>query len=124
MPSPSSPPPSRSCRHCGAEGARCSPLSYLAAKEVARIFLRRARQAGISCIRFTGHSVRVGSAVELIEADASVTAVRFAGGWKGERMVLRYAQGAMAGRGAMAMLRDAQGAALGVKQPILREGED
>ncbi|HEU0197736.1 MAG TPA: tyrosine-type recombinase/integrase [Nevskiaceae bacterium] len=76
--------------------------------EVARIFLRRARAAGLTGVHFTGHSARVGSAVELIESDASVTAVRFAGGWNSDRMVMRYARGALVGRGAMAQLRAAQ----------------
>lgn len=84
---------------------RSSPLR---AAEVAKIFRRRAQQAGITGLRFTGHSTRVGSAIELIEADASTTAVRFAGGWKSDRMVMRYGQKARVGRGAMAKLRAAQ----------------
>ncbi|MGX9960676.1 tyrosine-type recombinase/integrase, partial [Xanthomonas euvesicatoria] len=76
------------------------------AKEVARIIRTRASRAGVpDGATMTGHSARVGSAVEMIEHGASVQDVQFAGGWQSQRMVLQYAQTALAGQGAMAKLR-------------------
>jgi integrase len=81
----------------------------LAAADVARIVRRRAKQANLpNAARMTGHSGRVGSAIELIENGANPVAVQFAGGWKSQRMVLHYGKRAMAGRNAMADLRKAQ----------------
>lgn len=79
---------------------------HIAAAEVANIFRRRAEQADLpGASTISGHSTRVGSAVDLIEARASLTEVQFAGGWKSERMVLEYGKKAKAGQGAMAELR-------------------
>lgn len=78
-------------------------------KEVARIIRSRALRAGVpGAASMSGHSARVGSAVEMIENGASVQDVQFAGGWQSSRMVLQYAQTAMAGQGAMATLRAKQ----------------
>ncbi|CRD50908.1 tyrosine-type recombinase/integrase [Stenotrophomonas indicatrix] len=78
-------------------------------KEVARIIRSRALRAGVpQGATMSGHSARVGSAVEMIENGASVQDVQFAGGWQSPRMVLQYAQTAMAGQGAMANLRAKQ----------------
>lgn len=78
----------------------------LAAPEVARIIRRRAVQANLPhAHRMTGHSGRVGSAVELIENGATPVEVQFSGGWKSQRMVLHYGKRAMAGRNAMSDLR-------------------
>ena len=77
--------------------------------EVARILRRRAVRAGVpEGVLMTGHSGRVGSAVELLEAGFSVTDVQYAGGWGSPRMVLHYGKRALAGRNAMAKLRRAQ----------------
>ncbi|MCZ8158398.1 MAG: tyrosine-type recombinase/integrase [Rhizobiaceae bacterium] len=82
---------------------------HLAAAEVANIVRKRAKNAGFSeDLGFSGHSTRVGSAVELIDAGASLTEVRFAGGWQSERMVLQYGKKSLAGQGAMAQLRRKQ----------------
>ncbi|ASK94691.1 tyrosine-type recombinase/integrase [Xanthomonas campestris pv. trichodesmae] len=81
----------------------------LGAVQVARILRRRAERAGVpDAGLLTGHSGRVGSAVEMLEAGFSVTEVQFAGGWKSPRMVLHYGKQALAGRNAMAKLRKAQ----------------
>lgn len=88
------------------EGLGVPNERHIAAAEVANIFRRRAVQAGLpDGWTISGHSARVGSAVELIEEGASLTAVRFAGGWQSERMVLQYGKKAMVGQGAMASLR-------------------
>jgi integrase len=83
----------------------------LGAVQVARIMRRRAKCAGVpDWANISGHSGRVGSAIEMLEAGASVTEVQFAGGWKSPRMVLHYGKRALAGRNAMAKLREAQAA--------------
>jgi len=88
------------------EGLGVPNEKHIAAAEVANIFRRRAEQAELPrASTVSGHSTRVGSAVELIEARASLTEVRFAGGWQSERMVLQYGKKAMAGQAAMAELR-------------------
>lgn len=77
--------------------------------EVAKIIRRRAIGAGIAeGARMTGHSGRVGSAIELLEAGYSVTDVQYAGGWDTTRMVLHYGKRALAGRNAMSKLRKRQ----------------
>lgn len=74
--------------------------------EVARIIRRRAARAGLQdAHQLSGHSGRVGSAVDLLEAGFSVTDVQFAGGWKSPQMVLHYGKRALAGHNAMARLR-------------------
>lgn len=91
------------------EGLGVPNARHIAAAEVANIFRRRAVQAELpDGWTITGHSTRVGSAVELIEDGASLTSVRFAGGWQSERMVLQYGKSAMVGQGAMAQLRRAR----------------
>ncbi|UXF74616.1 tyrosine-type recombinase/integrase (plasmid) [Stenotrophomonas maltophilia] len=75
--------------------------------QVARILERVARRAGVG-VRFTGHSARVGSAVEMTEGGASVRAIMDAGGWEAERMVLQYTKQSRAGQNAMADLRRKQ----------------
>lgn len=81
----------------------------LGAVQVARILRRRAQRAGVpGGALLSGHSSRVGSAIEMLEAGLSVAEVQFAGGWKSPRMVLHYGKQAQAGRNAMAQLRAAQ----------------
>lgn len=81
----------------------------LGAVQVARIMRRRAMRAGVpDWEKISGHSGRVGSCIEMLEAGASVTEVQFAGGWKSSRMVLHYGKQALAGSNAMAKLRESQ----------------
>lgn len=85
------------------------PPPHLHPAEIAKIFRRRAKSAGITGANsISGHSARVGSAIDLIENGASTTDVQFAGGWKSERMVLHYAKKALAGSNAMAKMRGRQ----------------
>lgn len=82
---------------------------HLEAPEVARIFRRRATAAGVpNARRISGHSTRVGSANDLARNGASTLAIQDAGGWKGERQVIRYTGRSQTGRGAMAQLRKKQ----------------
>jgi integrase len=75
-------------------------------QEVARIFRRRAKAAGLeNAGAISGHSARIGSANDLAEHGASGTQIQQAGGWKTERMVTYYTRRSQAGAGAMAELR-------------------
>ena len=60
-----------------------------------------ARGAGIEG-RITGHSGRVGLAVELTRRGAPEQATATAGGWKSSRMVAHYAAAVAAEQGAVA----------------------
>jgi len=94
------------------EGRGVPNHRHLRAEEVAKIFRKRAKAAGLDEYRaISGHSTRVGSAVELIESGASLTSVQYSGGWQSERMVLQYGKSAMVGQGAMAQLRSTRRAA-------------
>ena len=60
-----------------------------------------AKAAGLSG-NFSGHSPRVGMAMDLTAAGASLQALQVAGRWKSVRMPARYSAGERAGRGAVA----------------------
>ncbi|SEO93843.1 Site-specific recombinase XerD [Luteibacter sp. UNC138MFCol5.1] len=78
-------------------------------QEVARIFRRRARAAGLEgAAAISGHSARIGSANDLAEHGATSTQIQQAGGWKTERMVSYYTRRSCAGENAMAYLRRAK----------------
>lgn len=72
--------------------------------DIARIFKRRARAAGIDATLISGHSMRVGATQDLLAGNFSAAAVMKQGRWKSERMVMRYGENIEAGRGAMAKL--------------------
>lgn len=75
-------------------------------QEVARIFRRRAKAAGLEHAgTISGHSTRIGSANDLAEHGATGTQIQQAGGWKTERMVTYYTRRSQAGSSAMASLR-------------------
>lgn len=77
-------------------------------QEVARIFRRRAKAAGLdNAGSISGHSARIGSANDLAEHGATGTQIQQAGGWKTERMVTYYTRQSLAGRNVMADLRAA-----------------
>ena len=61
--------------------------------------------AGISPKKISGHSLRVGSAVSLAKAGASVVEMQQAGRWKSPQMPAHYARAQEAERGAVARLR-------------------
>ena len=82
-----------------------------------RLTLNGARQAikdaaelvGISPERVSGHSLRVGSAVSLAKAGASVVEMQGAGRWKSPQMPAHYARVQEAEQGAIARLRYGKG---------------
>ena len=66
-----------------------------------RIIKARAHAAGVEGF-ISGHSLRVGSAVSLAQAGASVVDMQNAGRWKSPQMPAHYAKAELAERGAVA----------------------
>ncbi len=65
---------------------------------------QRAKQAGVKGF-VSGHSLRVGSAVSLAKAGASVVDMQTAGRWKDSKMPAHYARAEIAERGAIARFK-------------------
>ena len=70
-----------------------------------RIIQRRAHAAGVEGF-ISGHSLRVGSAVSLAQAGATVVDMQVAGRWKSSQMPAHYAKAELAERGAIARFKD------------------
>lgn len=81
------------------------PRPHIAAREVSRIFKRRVG------MEYTGHSTRVGGAVDQLSANIETAAIAQAGGWKSEKMVLRYTRKQNVHKGGAAQLAWMQGRA-------------
>ena len=65
---------------------------------------RRAGEAGVKGV-ISGHSLRVGSAVSLVQAGASVVDLQVAGRWKSPQMPAHYARAELAERGGIARFK-------------------
>ena len=78
-----------------------APLSTQAARAIIK---RRAAAADLQG-RFSGHSLRVGSAQSLAAGGASLVEMQTAGRWQSPAMPGYYARGQLAARGAVARLR-------------------
>lgn len=75
----------------------------LSPRDVSRILKARATQAGLpEAAGVSGHSLRVGMAVDLVGANVEMPKVMQAGGWSSPAMVARYSAGVSAQRGAIA----------------------
>ncbi|MYB38068.1 MAG: tyrosine-type recombinase/integrase, partial [Gammaproteobacteria bacterium] len=83
----------------------------LEVRSIRRIVQACAKAAGIEG-RVSGHSLRVGSAQSLAEANASLVAMQRVGGWSSPSMPAYYTREQEAGRGAVACL------GYGVKPPV------
>ena len=70
-----------------------------------RIIKKRAVDAGVDGF-ISGHSLRVGSAVSLAQAGATVVDMQVAGRWKSSQMPAHYAKAELAERGAVARFKD------------------
>ena len=70
-----------------------------------RIIKKRAAHAGVEGF-ISGHSLRVGSAVSLAQAGATVVDMQVAGRWKSSQMPAHYAKAELAERGAIARFKD------------------
>jgi site-specific recombinase XerD len=78
----------------------------LAGGQVSRILKRLAQQAGLEPSTISGHSVRVGTAQDLVANGADLPAVMQAGRWGTPAMPARYAERLLAGRGAVARMQE------------------
>lgn len=72
-----------------------------------RIIKKRADAAGVEGF-ISGHSLRVGSAVALAQAGATVVEMQIAGRWKSAQMPAHYAKSELAERGAIAKYKEKQ----------------
>ena len=70
-----------------------------------RIIKKRASHAGVEGF-ISGHSLRVGSAVSLAQAGATVVDMQVVGRWKSSQMPAYYAKAELAERGAIARFKD------------------
>lgn len=70
-----------------------------------RIIQKRASNAGVDGF-ISGHSLRVGSAMSLAAAGATVVDMQVAGRWKSSQMPAHYAKAELAERGAIARFKD------------------
>ncbi len=70
-----------------------------------RIIKKRADDAGVKGF-ISGHSLRVGSAISLAQAGATVVDMKVAGRWKSSQMPAYYAKTELADRGVIARFKD------------------
>ena len=79
-----------------------SRLTDVSARQIIK---KRAADAGVDGF-ISGHSLRVGSAVALAQAGASVVEMQVAGRWKSSQMPAHYAKSELAERGAIAKYKE------------------
>ena len=79
--------------------------SRLTSRGARNIIKKRAEDAGVDGF-ISGHSLRVGSAVSLAQAGATVVDMQVAGRWKSSQMPAHYAKAEMAERGAIARYKE------------------
>ena len=80
-------------------------VGRLTARSARRQIIYWAELAGVEGF-ISGHSLRVGSAVSLAQAGASVVDMQVAGRWKSSTMPAHYAKAELAERGAIARFKD------------------
>lgn len=78
---------------------------HIAPQEVSRIFKRRVGA------EYSAHSTRVGGAVDQLSANIETAGIAQSGGWKSEKMVLRYTRKQNVQKGGAAQLAKMQGRA-------------
>lgn len=78
-----------------------SRLTDVSARQIIK---KRAADAGVD-VFILGHSLRVGSAVALAQAGASVVEMQIAGRWKSSQMPAHYAKSELAERGQLLSIR-------------------
>ena len=83
------------------------PGKALSESAIARALDRAARRAGLGA-GFSGHSPRIGMALDLSRAGMATHAIQQAGRWASPAMVVRYTRSESAGRGAVAAFYGAQ----------------
>lgn len=72
--------------------------------DVSRVFKRVAKRANLDPAGYSGHSGRVGMAVDLVASGADLAGIMQAGRWASPQMVSRYTRREEARRGAVARL--------------------
>ena len=75
----------------------------LSASQICRRIQAAAKAAGLGS-GFSGHSPRVGMAIDLARAGTDMTSLMVAGRWQSPRMPARYTRNEAAGQGAVARL--------------------
>ena len=83
-------------------------VGRLTARSARRQITYWAELAGVEGF-ISGHSLRVGSAVSLAQAGASVVDMQVAGRWKSSQMPAHYAKAELAERGAIARFKEKRG---------------
>ena len=78
--------------------------SRLSTEGARHIIKRRTREAGVEGF-ISGHSLRVGSAVSLAQAGASIVDLQVAGRWKSSEMPVHYAKAELAEQGGIARFK-------------------
>ncbi len=103
-------------RYCEAAGITDGPLfrwvrrgdniasDRITIDGVRKIIKRRAREAGIEG-KISGHSLRIGSAISLAQAGASVVNMQVAGRWKSPQMPAHYARAELIEQGTIARFK-------------------
>lgn len=81
----------------------------LSARDVGRILKGLVSRAKLSVAGISGHSLRVGTAVDCVAANIDAATIMQAGGWSSVRMVARYTSKLAAKRGAIARLHKLAG---------------
>ena len=91
------------CQHLGGcEECRCHVgIGPASVRSIVKARVGAAKVNG----RISGHSLRVGSAVSLVRANADLVAVMQAGRWTSSQMVALYTRNELAAKGAVAKLR-------------------
>ena len=84
-----------------------APGQALSESAISRAIERAARRAGLGD-GFSGHSPRIGMALDLSRAGMATHAIQQAGRWASPAMVVRYTRSESAGRGAVAAFYGAQ----------------
>ena len=83
-------------------------VGRLTARSARRQIIYWSELAGVEGF-ISGHSLRVGSAVSLAKAGASVVEMQVAGRWKSSQMPAHYAKAELAERGAIARFKEKRG---------------
>ena len=89
-------------------GRSCPSVVGLTARSARRQIIYWSELAGVEGF-ISGHSLRVGSAVSLAKAGASVVDMQVAGRWKSSQMPAHYAKAELAERGAIARFKEKRG---------------
>ena len=97
--------PAITARTVATQSIICIRSNRLNPHSARRIIQKRASDAGVEGF-ISGHSLRVGSAVSLAQAGATVVDMQVVGRWKSSQMPAHYAKAELAERGAIARFKD------------------